>query len=285
VTANERIADVPYNGAWAPPWRSRRIAELLTATRQLSVGDFQRIQADRLSLDARMMRDLVVQAGDGADADVGWALSELRSWDGTMSSASRAAAIGAALQVALPARVLEPLLGDADYRGLLSLADFGVYTAAEDIVVRPESALWPAAPAERVRVIRDGVRDALALLRRQCGADREQWTWGRLHTVTFKNPISEGDDVVSRVLGWYFNRGPFTDGGARHTVNNGWFNLGQPFATEQISSYRYVVDMAHPELADAMNHTGESDIAASPHYDDMIEPWREGKYHRLERGR
>jgi len=64
-------------------------------------------------------------------------------------------------------------------------------------------------------------------------------------------------------------------------LNNSWFDLRDPFATTQISSYRFIVDMAHPERAFAMNHTGESDIPASPHYDDMTAPWRRGEYHPL----
>ncbi|MBI3785318.1 MAG: penicillin acylase family protein, partial [Deltaproteobacteria bacterium] len=282
ITANQRTADVSYNGTWAPPWRRDRIAHLLTSKAQLSPADFQTIQSDRLSLYARMMRDLVVKAGDGGDADLTWALSELGAWDGTMSGSSHAAALCAALQVTLPARVLGSLLGD-DYTGFLSLADFGVYNASEDIVQRPDSKLWPADAVERAQLIRSAVRDALKRLQEQLGSNRTQWTWERLHTLTFKSPISEGADIRSRLLGWYFNRGPFPDAGGRHTVNNSWFSLGHPFATEQISSYRYVIDMAHPDHAEAMNHTGESDIAASPHYDDMIQAWRAGKYHPLDR--
>jgi acyl-homoserine lactone acylase PvdQ len=103
-------------------------------------------------------------------------------------------------------------------------------------------------------------------------------------TVTFKNRISAGGGLLSRILGSYFNRGPYPDAGGRHTINNGWFDLKDPFAVTQISSYRFIVDMAHPEQALAMNHTGESDIPASPHYGDMIGRWRRHEYHPLTAG-
>jgi penicillin amidase len=280
VTANDRIAEVPYNGDWAPPWRRDRIAQLLAARERLSVEDFKTIQSDRVSLYARLVRDLVIRAGDGGDAHLAWALSELRAWDGAMRGASRAAALCAAVQVTLPARVLRPLLGD-DYSGLLAAADFGAYNAGEDIVARPDSQLWPPAAEERTKLIRGALRDALALLTQRLGGNRSRWSWERLHTVTFRNQISEGSSLLSRILGSYFNRGPYPDGGGRHTVNNSWFDLKAPFATKQIASYRFIVDLAHPERAFAMNHTGESDLPASPRYDDMIDPWRRGEYHPL----
>jgi len=280
VTANDRIADVPYNGDWAPPWRRDRIAQLLAARERLGVEDFKTIQNDRVSLYARLVRDLVLGAGDGGDANLAWALSELRAWDGAMRGASRAAAVCAAVQVTLPARVLRPLLGD-DYRGLLAAADFGAYNAGEDIVGRPDSQLWPSKAGERVPLIRDALRDALGLLTERFGRNPSRWSWERLHTVMFRNQISAGDGLLSRILGSYFNRGPYPDAGGRHTVNNSWFDLKDPFATTQISSYRFIVDLAHPERALAMNHTGESDLPASPHYDDMIGPWCRGEYHPL----
>jgi penicillin amidase len=152
VTANDRIADVPYNGDWAPPWRRDRIAQLLAARERLSVEDFKAIQNDRVSLYARLVRNLLIGAGDGGDTHLAWSLSELRAWDGTMGGASRAAALCAAVQVTLPARVLKPLLRD-DYRGLLAAADFGAYNASEDIAARPDSQLWPATAEERAQLI------------------------------------------------------------------------------------------------------------------------------------
>jgi acyl-homoserine lactone acylase PvdQ len=283
VTANDRVTDVPYNGNWMPPWRRDRIAQLLAARDRLSVEDFKTIQSDRVSLYARLVRDLVVGAGDGGDAELAWALSELRAWDGAMTGTSRATALCAAVQVTLPARVLRLLLGD-DYQGLLTIADIEAYNASEDIVARPDNQLWPASAEERAQLIRNALTDALRLLTERLGGDRSRWSWERLHRMTFTNQISEGDSLLSRILGSYFNRGPYPGAGGRHTVNNSWFDLKDPFATTQISSYRFIVDMTHPERAFAMNHTGESDIPASPHYDDMIGPWRRGEYHLLTAG-
>jgi len=193
---------------------------------------------------------------------------------------AEAVVLCAAVQVTLPARMLRPLLGD-DYRGLLAVADIEAYNASEAIVGRPDSQLWPPTAEERMKLIRGALRDALGLLTQRLGGNRSRWSWERLHTVTFRNHISAGGGLLSRILGAYFNRGSYPDAGGRHTVNNSWFDLRDPFATTQISSYRFIVDMAHPEQAFAINHTGQSDIPASAHYDDMTAPWRRGEYHPL----
>ncbi len=275
VTANHRTADVPYNGSWAAPWRHDRIVELIERHPRLDLDAFKVIQNDRVSLCALKMREVLLEAGDGGDHELAWALGEIRGFDGAMTERSRAAAIIAVAELALVTRVLKDQLGP-DLQPFLKLQDSGGYVAAEDLLMRPDSPLWPA--TGRRDAIRASLRDAMADLRTQLGDDRDKWTWGALHTVTFTHPLGQRGGI----LGWYFNRGPLPSAGGRHTVNNGWFNFHDPYQTEQISSYRFIVDMADPEHAVAMNHTGESDNPASAHYDDMIEPWRAGAYHVLD---
>ena len=306
VTANNRMSDVPYNGSWAAPFRRDRIADLLAARERLAPDDFRRIQNDRVSLYALKLRQAILEAGDAGDADLAWAIGELRGFDGAMTADSRAAAIIAATETALAERVFKDRLGPAvgagsagplpvgslpatksdrllggDFAGFLKLQDTGGYCATEEILDRPDIDLWSAGSgADANQTIRTSVQDALVALRQKLGSDRGRWTWGALHTITFKHPLGERGGIP----GWYFNRGPMESAGDRHTINNGWFNLAAPYETEQVSSFRFIVDMADPRHALAMNHTGESETPASRHYDDLIAPWRAGDYHVLDAG-
>jgi acyl-homoserine lactone acylase PvdQ len=119
------------------------------------------------------------------------------------------------------------------------------------------------------------------MLTQKLGVDRDKWRWGAMETIEFDHPLG----ARGGVLGWYFNRGPYPTAGGRHTVNNSWFDLGDEsdqFKVTQISSYRFITDLADPEGALGMNHSGESDHSASRHYDDMIGPWSHGEYHALD---
>ena len=280
VTANNRLADVPWNGSWVAPWRFDRISDLIRARDKMTVDDFKSIQRDRVSIFALKLRDALVQAGDGGDEDVRWALGEIRGWDGAMTANSRPAAIVAATEVTLARRVFKPLLGD-DYKSFMLLEDGGTYPASEDIIVRPASPLWPGGADNANATLRASLKDSLAILAQRLGNDRDKWRWGAMETIEFAHPLGERGGV----LGWYFNRGPYPTEGGRHTVNNSWFDLGDApdqFKVTQISSYRFIADLGDPEGARGMNHSGESDHPASHHYDDMIGPWSRGEYHALD---
>ena len=280
VTANNRMSDVAYNGSWAAPFRRDRIAGLLAARDRLAPDDFREIQNDRVSLHALKLRKVILEAGDAGDADLAWAFGELRGFDGAMTANSRAASIIAATEVALAKRVFKDRLG-GDFPAFLKLQDTGGYCATEEILDRPDIDLWSAGRgAYPGQTIRASLKDALVALRQKLGSDHDRWTWGTLHSITFKHPLGERGGIPA----WYFNRGPMESAGDRHTVNNGWFNLAAPYETEQVSSFRFIVDMADPQHALAMNHTGESETPASPHYDDLIQPWRAGDYHVLDAG-
>src|ERR1017187_356586 len=108
VTANNRLADVPWNGSWIAPWRFDRISDLIRARDKMTADDFKSIQRDRVSIFALKLRDALVQAGDGGNEDVRWALGEIRGWDGAMTENSRPAAIVAATEVTMAQRVFKP---------------------------------------------------------------------------------------------------------------------------------------------------------------------------------
>ncbi|MDB5108171.1 MAG: peptidase penicillin amidase [Candidatus Binatus sp.] len=282
VTANNRLANVPWNASWIAPWRYERIANLLRGRTQMTAKDFEEIQRDRVSLSGLQLRDAMIQAGTGGDSDLKWALNEIRDWDGAMIGNSRAAAIVAATEAALARRAFAPMLG-ANFKPFMLLEDGGAYPAIEDMLVRPGDVLWPGGSggAGRTATIRASIGDAIAMLGRRLGGDREKWQWGALTTISFTHPLGERGGM----LGWYFNRGPYPTEGGRHTVNNSWYDLGDaedPFKVVEISSCRFIADLGNPEHALAMNHTGESDHSGSRHYDDLIGPWKRGEYHSLD---
>ena len=280
VTANNRLADVPWNGSWIAPWRFDRISDLLRARDRMTADDFKSIQRDRVSIFALKLRDALVQAGDGGDQDLRWALGEIRGWDGAMKADSRPAAIVAATEVTLARRLFKPLLGE-DYKSFMRLEDGGTYPAIEDLIVRPASSLWPRGAGAGALTLRASLKDSIAMLAARLGNDRDKWRWGAMETIEFAHPLGQRGGV----LGWYFNRGPFPTEGGRHTVNNSWFDLGDApdqFKATQISSYRFIADLGDPQRALGMNHSGESDHPGSRHYDDMIGTWSRGEYHALD---
>jgi penicillin amidase len=133
--------------------------------------------------------------------------------------------------------------------------------------------------------------EAAAELRAAFG-DADLWDWGRLHTATFKEAtIGTGSGIGP--LEWYFNEGPVAVAGAAGAVNNSYYRLSraypdptdpefepvgidQLFTVTTLPSYRLLVDLSDLDGARIVITTGQSGHPFALHYDDQIEPWRNG---------
>lgn len=62
------------------------------------------------------------------------------------------------------------------------------------------------------------------------------------------------------------------------TLNVSMYMMGRNFNTWLIPSMRMIVDFSKEEPMLAVNSSGQSDNPSSPHYDDGIGAWRDGKY-------
>lgn len=118
--------------------------------------------------------------------------------------------------------------------------------------------------------------DALDWLRRRVGPRRSQWRWGRLHTVTFRHPLSDGG-----ALSEMFDVGPFESSGSTGTVRATGYNFGKLFEVGALSTYRMVVDMSNPAQSMATAAGGQSGHPLSPNYRTQSELWAADEYHPL----
>ena len=87
-----------------------------------------------------------------------------------------------------------------------------------------------------------------------------------MHRITFRHPLP----VVA------FHRGPVERPGDSHTVNA---TSGADFLQTNAASYRQIIDLSDWDRSVMTNVPGESGDPRSPHYDDLIQEWAEGRYH------
>ncbi len=62
-------------------------------------------------------------------------------------------------------------------------------------------------------------------------------------------------------------------GGDRTTVNAIGFSYGDGYETNNVPSYRQIIDVGGWEGSRMLHTTGQSGHAFHPHYDDMIPGW------------
>lgn len=260
---------------WAYGQRGQRITELLREFAPNTVQSFQQIQGDNRNMDAPQL--IPYLAGLEFSADVVQVRDFLLRWDYQMNMNSPQAALFALFN----ARLLHNLYDDQmpeDY----TATNHQLFPATQ-LLNQPDNEWWDDATTPDIVEQRDDIlirsfEEAVAQGREQLGSDFEQWQWGSLHTATFvSNPLgASGINLIEQLV----NRGPVATSGGSDSVNaTGWNPASGNFAVGGLPSMRMIVDVGDFENSVSIHTTGQSGHPASPHYGDMIDPWRTIQYH------
>ncbi len=282
VTANNAVVRPDYPYLLTVDWsdrtglRAQRIVELIEELTPISVEDMQRIQGDNLSVWTREVLPYVTALSSN-DPKVARALDLLRAWDGQATRDSAAAAIFEAFRLRLVDLTFRDELGEPLLRQARTMALY----ALEDLLADPNSPWFddPRTPEVETRdeILLRAMDEAVAELTERLGPNMEKWRWGDLHTATFRNQSlgQSGIALIERI----FNRGPVPADGTIATVNNTAYSVGAPYAVRTVPSYRQIVDIGDWSRSLSMHTTGQSGHPFHRHYDDMIDPWRNIRYH------
>jgi penicillin amidase len=288
VTANNRLVDDSYphhlSHDWIDGFRALRIENLLQAREKHTLDDIAAIQLDLYSEAARRIVDAYadVESDDPVEAR---ALAHLRHWDFRLTPESPAATIYVALHQRLLQNVFGTRLGSLRGRYIGSEPAEGIAGSAYPARVTGYliELLQRADPSWLTRhttfdswvaLKRTSLAQALGELRARLGDDMDTWRWGRLHQLRF-------DHVLGRVkpLDRLFCRGPYPVGGDGDTPCQIALAPGSYAATEWVPSYRQIVDLGDLSQSRSIHTTGQSGLPGSPHYDDFIPLWLQGRYH------
>jgi penicillin G amidase len=296
VTANNAVTDESYphfiGDEFDPGYRAERIIDLINEYGQdgLNVPEMSAIQTDTAPLRAR---DIVLELGDAKPATSGGAViaQRIADWDGSCVVDSR----GCAAYMAWEYRVLRGIFDDElgplarDYVGSAQS-----WVALENAIADPTWSWWDDTttpePETAEQIISRAMDAAGAELRAAFG-DPDAWTWGRMHTATFREPTLGSSGIGP--LEWYYNAGPLAVDGADGAIDASYYRLqrGYPdpedpdfqplgmdglFTVTNLPSYRLLMDMSDIDGARIVITTGQSGVPFDRHYSDQIEPWRAG---------
>ncbi|MBE2998648.1 penicillin acylase family protein [Nocardiopsis sp. HNM0947] len=261
-TANEynQPEDNNLGYEWDPGFRQDRITEVLGGGDPHTLEEAGDLQNDDVDLTVREALPLL-ESIIGRDAEASAAAELLTGWDGdhTVDSAP------AALYQTWFARHLGPAFYEAVSPELAAFADHTEDAGALlDALHHPEEWLDGDPEAERDRILVESLAAAYEDVAGSLGADPSQWRWGDLHHTVFEHPL-DGD------------LGPFERQGSNHTVNRSGMDQSE-YRHNAGASYRMVLDVGEWDSSLAVNGPGQSGDPDSPHYDDHVDPWREGDY-------
>lgn len=278
VTANHRIVDEAYphelTYLWEPPFRARRIAELLEQG-GLDVETMAAIQGDIVSLQAKtLVMHVIAPVIEELSGPARRAAERLIRWDFRMGAGSGEAALYHVFYDRLRSLVFSSRLNEVApelYRGYFSLLHLGVNPV--DGILKEGNPTW--LPEGRGVVVRRALEEAVVFLEGELGAEAD-WAWGKLHRFTLRHPLG-GSRLLNRII--QLDRGPFPHPGDGMTVNVAAYLLSHPFEPVVGPAYRQIVDLGHREGSRWIIPGGSSGDPHSPHYSDQLTDWRYGRYH------
>ncbi len=307
-TANHRTvpADFPYilSSSWYYPDRAMRIDQMMKGVKAYTVDDAVAMQLDTYSIFVNVIKAALLEKKTLDGMSSVWRNSEkshkaqkaialLRDFDGNMRVDSAGAAFCGAFLFSLSKNLFADELGGTDSRAYKSLLETFLlaYSSLHDHLTErcKRSPFWDNVQTpekeERYHILAQTVLDAIDILEQNCGKDPESWQWGKLHTYYWRTDATLLSDYMGffektavKSVSGYFDRGPFPAPGDHTTLNVSAYHPGKDFDTWLIPAMRIIVDFGSDEPFMGINSTGQSDNPASPHYDDGIKAWYEGRY-------
>jgi penicillin G amidase len=203
----------------------------------------------------------------------------LLRWDGSVSAASTSASLFELFLAAVTQRIAEQAapvsytwaLGQGGARGL-SGNYFGIVRVSHTIRLLQEQPSgwfdhgWNAA-------IANSMGDGLRRLRLRFGYQTRRWNWGRVRPLMLTNRSGKGP------LASVFNRGPYVVGGDTNTIHAAGVNPLDPLGlgVRSIATARTVIEPGDWDNARFVLLGGQSGNPMSPHYDDQIPVWQQGR--------
>jgi penicillin amidase len=266
VLANHKVAPPEYphhiTYEWQPPYRARRIEQLLARKEKHDSPGFKAMQSDVVSLAARELLPRFLGAHPHKD---------LQAWDGTMA-ADRAEPLIMAAWWREFARALY-----ADELGENFRPNWGARAVFIDNVLAGQfhwcdNVRTPSAET-CAELLASSYDKAIQDLRSRYGED---WKWGEAHAARHRHRPFARQPWLARFLDI---RVP--SGGDAYTVNAGASDFNdeaEPYANRHAASLRAISDLGDPQASVFIHSGGQSGNPLSSHYRDLAELWARGEY-------
>jgi penicillin amidase len=280
-TANNKPHDESYphliGREFLPPFRARRIAQLLARRERHSRDSFARMQVDTLSLSAAQVLPqlLSMEPGDERQKE---ALSLLADWGLELEADSPASALYQVWSVHIAGKVLQPLLGQELFTHVYARRQWShgfLHKTLPSLLSFP-SARWFGGEGIEARdaVLREALDAALDELTIRLGEGIQEWQWGALHRARFTGRLAIIPELTE-----LFTAGEAEMGGDDQTILQGLYEPGVPYDVAVLPSWRQIIDMSDLDASVGTLTLGQSGNPASPHFKDQLRLWAGGDHH------
>ncbi|HVH89553.1 MAG TPA: penicillin acylase family protein, partial [Terriglobales bacterium] len=265
ATANDRTIPEDYRYKVGFEWSRYRVerirtllSDLAEKQRKIRIEDVENLQNDVYSIPADQLIRMLPRHSNGPEARF---LEMLKDWDRVLRSPSVAGALYEVWERHLRVALLEKIAGP-DAQGIN--AAFGLQQAMDYLKTLPS--------ADQQNLLLSTLADAGHEMEQKQGSDSALWSWGAMHTITFRHSLDQvrGGKAL-------FDLGPVSRPGDGETVDA----TGSPangFEQQSGASYREIFDLQNWDNSLAINTPGQSGQPGSRHYSDLLAVWEAGQY-------
>jgi penicillin G amidase len=279
----DTVDGVLYPGYYYPRSRSGRIVELLFADKKFSVEE---LQAMMLDVTSRMNADIaheisgILKAGASADK-FSVIANELQNWKGEDKAGTVAPSIYYNMLSQIIFLAMEDELGETALRSILKTSV--PKNSYQAFIANQQSPWWDNVTTTdrketREDIVVQAAENVVSLLTKICGKSPEQWTWGKIHTLTHNHALG-----AVKPLDKIFNVGPFPVDGGSEVINNLHFKLDNTgyFPVDGGPALRKITNFGDIENGITVSPSGQSGNMMSPHYSDQAGMFATGKFRKM----
>lgn len=265
ATANNRTISEDYKYKVGYEWstyRMERIRRVLSGfaekQQKMRTQDSENLQNDLYSIPADELIRMLPRHSESSEARF---VEMLKDWDRILRSPSVPGALYEVWERHLRDALLKKLAGD-------SAAEFTNHFGMQQAM----DYLKSLSQGEQQQILVATLADAGHEMQQKEGDDPALWSWGGMHTITFRHSLDQLPGA-----GRSFDLGPVARPGDGNTVD-ATGTAGNGFAQFSGASYREIFDLSNWDNSLAINTPGQSGQPGSRHYADLLPFWEAGQY-------
>ena len=278
----DSVEGILYPGYYYPKARAGRVVEFLKQDRQWSPEDMKTINLDVMSVThSEVAKEIASVLKTLNKAAYNPIIQQLETWDGNHKSTDTAPSVYYNMLSQIMYATMSDEIGVAANKTILATS---IPKNSYAAFLKNDTSPWwddvrtKESKETRAAIFEKSAVKTLELLTKTCGSKPEQWTWGKIHTLTHAHPLA-----AVKPLDRFFNVGPYSVDGGSEVLNNLSFSLDTTgyFPVTSGPALRKVTDFSNIESGETVSPSGQSGNVMSTYYDDQGEMFATGKSRKM----
>lgn len=278
----DTVDGILYPGYYYPRSRAGRIVELVSQDKQWTTEDMKKINLDvTSSMHADIAKEIALALQLTSHPEFKELADILNQWNGEHEVSDIAPSVYYDLLSQIMFLAMKDELGATAYKTLISTS---IPKNSYQLFIQNDSSPWwddvrtLNKKETRVDIVLLAAQHTLDLLHATSGKKPEDWTWGKIHTLTHNHPLG-----VVKPLDRLFNVGPLAVPGGSEVLNALDFELDTTgfFPVMSGPALRKITDFADLNNGETISPTGQSGNVMSQYYDDQAEMYAVGKFRKM----